>query len=304
MSATRRARSSTRRSGGPSPRQLLELGTYCGYSALRAARVMPEGARLGVGIEFNADNAVIARRIWDHAGIGEELTVLVGMLGDGGSTIARLEAGVRLRQRIAGFRLHGPRQSLPYPNSILGGSWTRAGCIPARWSSPTTSGSLECPITGGSCRQRRAGAGGRASTRPMSSTSRCSGTWCSSRSTWERLERQEPVPGVRLWSSWCASEHDGLWSSPRSSPTKSTSITLSGRSSGSSTQSRQPRPVANRGADQSIDRGPSNVGVQELGDKRVEQNRRAPPSAPIRRSCPSRGRPGCRPPGRSGSRRG
>ena len=73
------------------PRQLLELGTYCGYSALRAARVMPEGARL-VSIEFNADNAAIARRIWDHAGIGEELTVLVGTLGDGGATIARLES--------------------------------------------------------------------------------------------------------------------------------------------------------------------------------------------------------------------
>jgi catechol O-methyltransferase len=73
------------------PRQLLELGTYCGYSALRAARVMPEGARL-VSIEFNADNAAIARRIWDHAGIGEELAVLVGTLGDGGATIARLES--------------------------------------------------------------------------------------------------------------------------------------------------------------------------------------------------------------------
>ena len=75
-----------RRSG---PRQLLELGTYCGYSAMRTARVMPEGARL-VSIEFNADNAAIARRIWDHAGIGEELSVIVGTLGDGGATIAKL----------------------------------------------------------------------------------------------------------------------------------------------------------------------------------------------------------------------
>ncbi|MDX6580984.1 MAG: catechol O-methyltransferase [Solirubrobacterales bacterium] len=73
------------------PRRLLELGTYCGYSALRAARVMPEAARL-VSIEFNADNAAIARRIWDHAGIGEELTVLFGTLGDGGETISRLES--------------------------------------------------------------------------------------------------------------------------------------------------------------------------------------------------------------------
>jgi catechol O-methyltransferase len=73
------------------PRLLLELGTYCGYSALRAARVMPDGARL-VSIEFNAENAAIARRIWDHAGVGEELTVLVGTLGDGDETIAKLES--------------------------------------------------------------------------------------------------------------------------------------------------------------------------------------------------------------------
>jgi catechol O-methyltransferase len=73
------------------PQRLLELGTYVGYSALRTARVMPEGARL-VSIEFNADNAAIARRVWDHAGIGEELTVVVGTLGDGGLTVAKLES--------------------------------------------------------------------------------------------------------------------------------------------------------------------------------------------------------------------
>ncbi len=34
------------------PSQLLELGTYCGYSALRMCRAMPDSARL-VSIEFN-----------------------------------------------------------------------------------------------------------------------------------------------------------------------------------------------------------------------------------------------------------
>ena len=72
-----------------SPQLLLELGTYCGYSALRMARVMPAGARL-CSIEFSPANAAIARRIWDHAGIGDQLTVVVGTLGDGGSTIDRL----------------------------------------------------------------------------------------------------------------------------------------------------------------------------------------------------------------------
>src|SRR5256885_1141220 len=86
-------RSSTASGGArrAAPRRLLELGTYCGYSALRTARVMPPGARL-VSVEFNADNADIARRILAHAGVGDEVTVVVGSLGDGGATMAALEA--------------------------------------------------------------------------------------------------------------------------------------------------------------------------------------------------------------------
>jgi catechol O-methyltransferase len=71
------------------PRRLLELGTYCGYSALRMARVMPPGARL-YSVEFNPANAEIARRIWDHAEVGERVSVVVGTLGDGGATLRRL----------------------------------------------------------------------------------------------------------------------------------------------------------------------------------------------------------------------
>ena len=74
-----------------SPGLLLELGTYCGYSGLRMARVMPADARL-CSIEFNAANAEIARRIWDHAGVGDRLTVVEGSLGDGGATIERLRS--------------------------------------------------------------------------------------------------------------------------------------------------------------------------------------------------------------------
>ena len=32
--------------GRAAPQRLLELGTYCGYSALRTARAMPDGAHL------------------------------------------------------------------------------------------------------------------------------------------------------------------------------------------------------------------------------------------------------------------
>jgi catechol O-methyltransferase len=73
------------------PKLVLELGTYCGYSALRVARTMRAEARL-VSIEFNPANAAIARRIWDHAGVGDRLTVVVGTLGDGGGTVERLES--------------------------------------------------------------------------------------------------------------------------------------------------------------------------------------------------------------------
>ena len=112
------------------PHQLLELGTYCGYSALRIARVMPDAARL-VSIEFNADNAAIARRIWDHAGIGEELTVLVGSLGDGGATIAVLESEHGLAGGSLDFVFidHDKSAYLPDLRRILDQGWLHPGSV-------------------------------------------------------------------------------------------------------------------------------------------------------------------------------
>jgi catechol O-methyltransferase len=112
------------------PRQLLELGTYCGYSALRAARMMPEGARL-VSIEFNAENAAIAGRIWDHAGIGDELTVLVGTLGDGGATIAELESEQGFAPGSLDFVFidHDKSAYLPDLELILDRGWLHPGSI-------------------------------------------------------------------------------------------------------------------------------------------------------------------------------
>jgi catechol O-methyltransferase len=112
------------------PRQLLELGTYCGYSALRAARMMPEGARL-VSVEFNAENAAIARRIWDHAGIGEELTVLVGTLGDGGATTAALESEHAIKNGSLDFVFidHDKSAYLSDLELILDRGWLHPGSI-------------------------------------------------------------------------------------------------------------------------------------------------------------------------------
>src|SRR5436190_18301621 len=72
------------------PRRLLELGTYCGCSALRTTRVMPDTAHL-YSVEFHPANAEIARSILAHAGVGDRVTVIVGTLGDGGTTISALE---------------------------------------------------------------------------------------------------------------------------------------------------------------------------------------------------------------------
>ena len=72
------------------PRRILELGTYCGYSALRMAVAAPEATIFSV--EFNAANAAIARSIFAHAGVGDRINVIVGTLGDGGKTADVLEA--------------------------------------------------------------------------------------------------------------------------------------------------------------------------------------------------------------------
>jgi len=112
------------------PRRLLELGTYCGYSALRMARVMPQGARL-YSIEFSAANAEIARRIWDHAGVGDKLTVVVGTLGDGGQTITKLatEHGFAAGSLDFVFIDHDKSAYLPDLERIAGQGWMHPGSV-------------------------------------------------------------------------------------------------------------------------------------------------------------------------------
>jgi catechol O-methyltransferase len=113
-----------------SPQLLLELGTYCGYSALRMARAMPAGARV-CSIEFSPANAAIARRIWDHAGVGDQLTVVVGTLGDGGSTIDRLRTDHGFGEGAVDFAFvdHDKAAYLPDLERILGEGWLHPGSI-------------------------------------------------------------------------------------------------------------------------------------------------------------------------------
>jgi catechol O-methyltransferase len=72
------------------PKLALELGTYCGYGALRIAAAAPF-ARV-VSVELAEANAHNSRRIWAHAGLADRITCVVGTIGDGGSTLDRLAA--------------------------------------------------------------------------------------------------------------------------------------------------------------------------------------------------------------------
>jgi catechol O-methyltransferase len=112
------------------PRRLLELGTYCGYSALRTARVMPDDAHL-YSIEFVEANADIARRILAHAGVDSRVTVLVGTIGDDGKTIASLENEHGFSPGSLDFVFidHAKDAYLPDLQRILEHRWLRSGAI-------------------------------------------------------------------------------------------------------------------------------------------------------------------------------
>jgi catechol O-methyltransferase len=112
------------------PKLVLELGTYCGYSALRIARMMGDEARL-VSVEFNPANAQIARRIWDHAGVGDRLTVVVGTLGDGGATADRLESeyGFDGGSVDLAFLDHDKNAYLPDLELIVARGWLHPGSV-------------------------------------------------------------------------------------------------------------------------------------------------------------------------------
>ena len=112
------------------PRLVLELGTYCGYSALRMARLLPPGGRI-VSVEFSGDNAAVARRVLAHAGVSERVTVVVGHLGDGGATLDALEAehGLGEGRLDLLFVDHDKGAYLPDLERVLQRGWLRRGAL-------------------------------------------------------------------------------------------------------------------------------------------------------------------------------
>jgi catechol O-methyltransferase len=112
------------------PRRLLELGTYCGYSALRTVRAMPGDAHLW-SIEFVPENAEIARSILGHAGVADRVTILVGTLGDGGTTIEALESEHGFEPGSLDFVFvdHDKDAYLPDLERILERGWLHPGAV-------------------------------------------------------------------------------------------------------------------------------------------------------------------------------
>lgn len=111
------------------PGRALELGTYCGYGALRIARAAPTATVFSV--EFSPANAEVARRIWRHAGIADRVTCIVGTLGDGGPTLETLatEHGFAAGTLDFLFIDHDKRAYLPDLLAVLERSWLRRGAI-------------------------------------------------------------------------------------------------------------------------------------------------------------------------------
>lgn len=54
------------------PETVLELGTYCGYSTVRIASLLPPQAKL-ITLEFNPGNAAIARQVIAWAGLEDKV---------------------------------------------------------------------------------------------------------------------------------------------------------------------------------------------------------------------------------------
>ena len=111
------------------PHRLLEVGTYCGYSALRTIRAMPVGAHLWC-VELLAANAEIAKRIMGHAGVAERATVVVGTLGDGRTPdVLQTEHGFGPGTVDLVFVDHDKAAYLPDLRLILSRGWLHPGSV-------------------------------------------------------------------------------------------------------------------------------------------------------------------------------
>jgi len=108
---------------------VLELGTYCGYSALRIAGAAPKAQVYSV--ELSPANAQVAQRIWTHAGVDDRVVCVVGTIGDGGQTLDALanEHGLRAGSVDLLFIDHEKSAYLSDLQAILDRSWLHKGSL-------------------------------------------------------------------------------------------------------------------------------------------------------------------------------
>jgi catechol O-methyltransferase len=111
------------------PAIALELGTYCGYGALRIARAAPR-ARV-FSVELAEANAANARRVWAHAGVADRVTCVVGTIGDGGRTLDALAGEHGFTSCAVGFVFldHDKDAYLDDLKSIMDRGWLQPGAI-------------------------------------------------------------------------------------------------------------------------------------------------------------------------------
>lgn len=60
------------------PSVALELGTYCGYSAVRISRLLKAGARL-LTVEFNPEFAAVAKQMIEFAGVQDKVNTILSV---------------------------------------------------------------------------------------------------------------------------------------------------------------------------------------------------------------------------------
>jgi catechol O-methyltransferase len=111
------------------PSLAIELGTYCGYGALRIARAAPSAQV--VSVELAAANAANARRVWAHAGVADRVTCVVGTIGDGGRTLDLLASDHGFGQGTVDFVFldHLKSAYLPDLRSMLDRGWLHPGSV-------------------------------------------------------------------------------------------------------------------------------------------------------------------------------
>ncbi|HEX5169691.1 MAG TPA: class I SAM-dependent methyltransferase, partial [Cyclobacteriaceae bacterium] len=96
----------------------------------RMAQKLSNGGHL-YSVEFSADNAALARRIIDHAGLSDRVTVVVGSLGDGGKTAEALQKDHGFNSGTVDFVFvdHAKDAYLPDLNLILQKEWLHNGSV-------------------------------------------------------------------------------------------------------------------------------------------------------------------------------